>query len=289
MRCAPAAQDRGDQKYGTAAPVARWLLVEQPGPWGRDALRGSRLDPILAERLAARAATAGLRVMLIRRPGRDTATPTRAWAYVDSRPGQEASWWGRYGALGELLDVPLGGTGGHRSDDPSYLVCTHARHDACCAIRGRPVAAALAALRPEQVWECSHTGGDRFAANVVVLPHGFYYGHVSPPLVPDLVATHERGQVDPTLLRGRSSLPAPVQAAQHHARAALGEFAAAALAPQDVSAIDEQTWQITLAHGPAGVAVVVRRRLAAAPALLTCGSARPERVLVFDLVSISVL
>lgn len=288
MRCAPAAQARDDQKYGTAAPVSRWLLVEQPGPWGRDALRNSRLDPILAERLAARAATAGLRVMLIRRPGRDKPTPTRAWAYVDSRSGHEATCWGRYGALGELLDIPLDGTGGQRSAAPAYLVCTHARHDACCAIRGRPVAAALAALRPEQVWECSHTGGDRFAANVVVLPQGFYYGHVAPLLVADLVATHERGQVDPTLLRGRSSLSAPVQAAQHHARVALGEFGVSALAAQDVRALDGQTWRITLAHAPAGVEVVVRRRLAAAPALLTCGSGLPERVLVFDPVSITV-
>ena len=31
---------------------------------------------------------------------------------------------------------------------------------------------------PADVWECSHLGGDRFAANVVVLPHGFYYGQV---------------------------------------------------------------------------------------------------------------
>ena len=58
-------------------------------------------------------------------------------------------------------------------------VCTHGRHDACCAERGRPVAAALAAAHPEQTWEVSHIGGDRFAANVLVLPDGLYYGRVS--------------------------------------------------------------------------------------------------------------
>ena len=60
------------------------------------------------------------------------------------------------------------------------LVCTHGVHDTCCAIRGRPVAAALAAEWPGQVWECSHVGGDRFAPNVVVLPDGFYYGNLDP-------------------------------------------------------------------------------------------------------------
>ena len=68
-------------------------------------------------------------------------------------------------------------------EGPLYGVCTHGRHDACCAERGRPVCAALSELRPEQTWEVSHIGGDRFAANLVVLPEGLYYGHVEPESV----------------------------------------------------------------------------------------------------------
>ena len=48
--------------------------------------------------------------------------------------------------------------------EPMLLVCTHGVHDTCCAVRGRPVAAALARRWPEATWECSHVGGDRFAA-----------------------------------------------------------------------------------------------------------------------------
>jgi hypothetical protein len=36
-------------------------------------------------------------------------------------------------------------------DGPLYLVCTHGRHDRCCALRGRPVAKALAAFKPTHV------------------------------------------------------------------------------------------------------------------------------------------
>src|SRR4029453_5830608 len=54
------------------------------------------------------------------------------------------------------------------------------RHGACCAERGRPVAAALAQAHPEETWEVSHIGGDRFAGNLLVLPNGLYYGRLDP-------------------------------------------------------------------------------------------------------------
>ena len=54
-RCSVQALVRGDSGTATASPAQRWLLVEQPGPWGRDALTGSRLDAGVAPRLAARA------------------------------------------------------------------------------------------------------------------------------------------------------------------------------------------------------------------------------------------
>ncbi len=44
-RCAVAAGLRGDPMAGSAAPAAGFLLVEQPGGWGRQALTSSRLDP----------------------------------------------------------------------------------------------------------------------------------------------------------------------------------------------------------------------------------------------------
>jgi hypothetical protein len=112
-----------------------------------------------------------------------------------------------------------------------YLVCTHGRHDACCALRGRAVAAKLATHRPGQVWECSHIGGDRFAPNVLVLPHGLTYGRVEPARALDLIAAQERREVVVDLLRGRSVFRPPVQAAQHFARIARGSVLIDDLAP----------------------------------------------------------
>ena len=296
-RCAPAAEQRGDPKEGSATPVERWLLVEEPGPWGRDALTDCAIDRGVADELAARADQARVRIILIRRPGRAgrpagragdrSAGVKRSWAVVDSRPGREVSWWGHWSRDTELLDVALDGSGGQRSGAATYLVCAHGRHDTCCAMRGRPVAAALAAVRPEQVWECSHTGGDRFAANLVVLPHGFAYGHITPAVAPGLVEDYEAGRVDPKWLRGRSSLPAPVQAAQHHARLAFGDLGVDSFAPLVVAPVDRVTWEVVLQHESGPVEVVVRARISEPAPHLTCGTLRPSSVRIFDLVSLS--
>ncbi len=279
-RCAPAAQRRGDDIAATAAPVVRWLLVEQPGRWGRDALVQSLIDPVVGRRLAAAAAERGVRIVLIRRPGRTASGPVRRWAYVDSRIGRESIRWGSYTDHAALLDGPLDGTAGEPADRPVYLVCAHGRHDACCAIRGRPVAAALRALRPGQAWECSHIGGDRFAANVVVLPESLYYGRVDLDTARDIVSAYEAGEVFRPLLRGRAGLPAPVQAAQQHARAVLDERRIDSLAPVEVTRVASATWRVSLAHGEESVTVTVQAE-AGPPQLLTCSAVRAESVRTF--------
>jgi hypothetical protein len=92
-------------------------------------------------------------------------------------------------------------------------VCAHGSHDACCAVRGRPVAAALTRLRPDDVWECSHVGGDRFAANVLVVPSGVLYGSVRVDELPALVAATDGGQLLSQPLRGKIGLVPEAQAA----------------------------------------------------------------------------
>lgn len=285
-RCAELRLARDDRREGTAAPVQRWLLVEQPGPWGRNAVSSSRLEPTIARALLARCAAAGLRPLLIRRTGRTVDGSRRAWAVADSRPGHESLRWGAVQDHDQLLTVPLDGSAGEPSADPAYLVCTHARHDACCAIRGRPVAAGLAALRPGQTWECSHVGGDRFAANVVVLPEGLYYGAVTVGDVPGLVAAHEEGRLSRRLLRGRSALPAPVQAAEHHLRDVLGDDRIDAVRTVSVDQIDGSQWVIRLAHEGRTTTVTVRATTSPPLPRLTCAATELQRVTVYGVVAV---
>lgn len=198
---------------GTAFPAARLLLVEQPGPWGRRGLCDSRFDPAIAAALEHRVTQAGFRVQAVRRPGRTARGARRHWAIVDTRNERQSLHFGTFDADAELLELPLDDHGGTRADVPVYLVCAHGKHDACCALRGRSVAAAIEEFSPGQVWETSHLGGDRFAANVLVLPSGLLYGRVLPFAAKEFVAAADAGEVVGALLRGRIGLPPAGQAA----------------------------------------------------------------------------
>jgi hypothetical protein len=278
-RCSVRALARGDSPVATAAPAQRWLLIEQPGPWGRDALAESRFDRTVVPELARRSRAESVRLLLVRRPGDRLADSGRRWAYADSRPGQEGLWWSVRSSDAELLTAPWDGSVGVRAERPVFLVCTHGGHDACCALRGRPLARAMPAPGPADVWECSHLGGDRFAANVVVLPHGFYYGQV-PGNGEELVRAHDIGQVALPWLRGRAGVPPPGQAAQHAARAELGllgldDLPVTAVEPLTAPGAVVERWVVTMAgpDGPVGAAVESRPSEVADH--LTCRAVHP--------------
>ncbi|GAB3193512.1 hypothetical protein GCM10027261_09010 [Geodermatophilus arenarius] len=292
-RCSVTALVRGDSPVATAGPAQRWLLVEQPGPWGRDALTGSRIDPAVTARLAARARAEGVRVLLVRRPGDRAADSGRRWAYADGRPGREGLWWSTRTDDADLVEAPWDGSVGERADRPVYLVCTHGQHDACCALRGRPLAAAMPA--PADVWECSHLGGCRFASNVLVLPHGFAYGQV-PGDGADLVAAHARGEVALPWLRGRAGLPLPAQAAQQAARERLGLLGIddlpvrgsrrlAATAAEDADGVER--FEVVLGGADGDVVVRVESRPADEAAQLTCRAVHAAHPRTWTALSVS--
>ncbi|CAN5354543.1 sucrase ferredoxin [soil metagenome] len=274
LPCSDRSLERGDPLAGTAGYGERWFLVEIDGAWGQHAFLQSRLDAGLAARLVARLEGAGIRPLAIRRTGRN-ADERRAqsrwrWAYVDARPGREQIRWGVTDDPADLLEVPLDGTAGEPSTEPIYGVCTHARHDQCCAVKGRPVVTALAASHPEQTWECSHLGGDRFAATMIVFPHGLLYGRVTAEAADDVVAAYADGIADPQFLRGRTSLPNVAQAAIAEAVAVTGDTRIDAYRYGGHEATAERI-TVRLTHDGKPLEVTLRETTSA-PLLSTCAA-----------------
>ncbi|MFJ3672881.1 sucrase ferredoxin [Streptomyces sp. NPDC090106] len=261
--CASVSSDLGEPIAGTAATAKTWLLVEQPGPWGAHALTSSHLDPALGRGLERLAKGTGVRIALIRRPGRhaDCGTATARRVYVaHTSPGNA---WLHTTTLHDprrLLDLDFAalGRGDHRSfgaaldgrphtGAPLALVCTNGKRDRCCALLGRPLAAELAASGAEGVWEVTHLGGHRFSPTLLVLPYGYAYGRVDAPAVEEILRAVQHGRVVVDGCRGGSAWERPGQAAELAVRSAAHEDAA------DVLSVVRTTgaaphWEVTVAH-----------------------------------------
>ena len=170
-------------------------------------------------------------------------------------------------------------------------MCTHGIHDACCAIKGRPVAAALAREWPEETFECSHLGGDRFAPNVLLLPDGACYAGMSPEQSVATVTAHLQGRVDVDRLRGVAGLHPAEQVALAAVLRQWGPAPLTSALPalvEQAGTFDAGTWTVEVvctAPLPRDVRVVVassRRD----EAQLTCRAPRATRALQWDVVSL---
>jgi hypothetical protein len=208
---------------GTASTVRTWLLVEHPGPWGRDGLRDARLPMGLGDELRRRERAHGVRVLLVRRHGRTDPGATAVTA-IRSGPGVPWAERTRLDRIDDVIGIDTQALGkGERPGfqpvaDPLYVVCTHGRRDPCCAERGRPLVKALTQAFPEQSLESIHVGGDRFAGNIVAFPHGLYFGRVEPERGPSVCRSYAEQRIDLARYRGRSCYPMGAQAAEYFLR-----------------------------------------------------------------------
>jgi hypothetical protein len=263
----------------TAPEASRaWLLIEHPGPWPAEPTEAEQ--PGRLGTLVSAAATLGVRVQLIRRPGRRTPLRPDDPRTVFVGWTQGGAPWLRQGTVAprdpsltgtdladlsladpdlagtdladlSLADPDLAGTdlagaglpyldepdldlaalaAGHRLSfgepvsEPVFLVCVNGRRDLCCARLGVPLARTLAASHPAQVWETTHVGGHKYAGNLVILPHGLYYGPVAAEQATASIEAYANGRVLSDRYRGRAGQPREVQEKEHARLAEAGSL-----------------------------------------------------------------
>lgn len=212
---------------GTAPQRRVWLIIEQPGTWGENALLESSLPNGFGEQLIAEVVSPEIGVLLARRPDiaaqeRRTSNRRRIWLAHTSPAGVRM----RAGSLDDVRDVlkfdwaaikrgelpPIG----RRSADPALFICTNGKRDMCCAVEGRKV---IDALRGDkeltgQIYEISHIGGHRFAPTGLLLPWGYVVGRVDIDDVRNILADAWDNKLNAENMRGRSALPTWAQVAE---------------------------------------------------------------------------
>jgi hypothetical protein len=297
--CSTLARTHQEPLAGTATPTAGYLLIEQPGSWGRKALTQSALDPELGARLKAAGTAAGVKVLLIRRPGPHPGSGPVCREVVLAHAGPTPWMEVCHLAPEELTDLdpavcaaPAPPGLGATETRPRWLVCTHAKRDRCCASLGRPVADTLGALHPDQTWETSHLGGHRFACTMLVLPEGLLYGNLDVASAMEVVTGHLAGRLAVDHLCGRSHLSRAAQVAEVAARRHLALDRLDGVEVTDRSLHgpepDGQPVQVVVAAGGRQVQVSVRARRDPRARSMSC-DAGPEAPVLLEVLDVEVV
>jgi hypothetical protein len=284
--CSAASLDAGEQLAGTATRAEEWLLVERRGAWGRDAVADSGLP----ERIRTALTAFPGRVQLIRRPDRRAhetvvlrATTREGGgvltrAIVRAEPGDDE-------APAETIEASVAAASASpdAGSDPRepvpgllLLVCAHGRRDACCARLGVPVYDALDGhVDQALLWQSSHHGGHRFAANVLALPTGVQLGRVAPGDAARVARLLREGRIPLDCYRGRTLYEPHVQAAEAEIRLRLGLDRVT-----DLELRQDDGERVTFAH-PSGAATVTVERAAGPVIPVSCGE-EPEETVAYS-------
>ncbi|MET3927379.1 sucrase ferredoxin [Devosia sp. 2618] len=214
--CRTLTLERGEPHEGTGEISPRFLMLAWPkGKWRAPRFESVDMSPALGE--AVRAAmqselTDNMVELVEGSPGQ--VLPT-LFGYPEGRFIAQAN----EAQTIALIDAWTAGEPlpGVVDDRITILCCTDAKRDACCARFGFATFKALvAAADPARfnILQCTHLGGCRFAASLIVLPQGQRYGRLAPDEVPAFLTALENSEIYLPASRGNPKLDEPAQAAE---------------------------------------------------------------------------
>ena len=197
--CSVVSAASGEDPIGSAWHTTRYVMLELPLPWKYDLLDSPNVPPGLKDLVHS------LYAQQIY-PGLVGFAPDDAWSVpgmtrvIDyTLPSPPFSGFGQREYLiptsqvTEVLGESLAGgsTGALDAyavrapvDQRDIFVCTHGAIDACCATYGYPMYKLLRHMADNpahqlRAWRCTHFGGHRFAATLLDMPQGRYWGHLT--------------------------------------------------------------------------------------------------------------
>jgi hypothetical protein len=273
--CAETSLAHAEPVGATASRVDRWILLEYRGVWAHDAVDGSILSKELKAFLRAeRGRLPHARVLFVRsgeRRGRDGLLAFFGRTTADESELRRLE----LDRLDDLIGLDLE-TAGTLVEHPLFLVCTHGKHDRCCAKYGRPLYDAVREqVEAGWVWQSTHVGGDRFAGNLVALPDGVYYGRVEPAEAWPVLEASLAGRVHLPCYRGRSCYGFAAQAAELRVREGTGLLGISAVRVRSIERSGDG-WRAEVDAGGTVYDVEVRRE-EGEPTHLTCSTATLRR------------
>ena len=215
----------GEELFATTPRVDVWFLLEYRGAWTDKAFLDSKIPEDVKKRLYLHLEKIpNFRLQLIKR--NDNSGDTLKFYVAKSDELEPKLFEFDFKSYEELLGLDiykiLEGNS-HLREEPLFLVCTNGAYDKCCGKYG--VSVYLEAAKNESgfmAWQTTHLGGHRFAANVLFLPYGIYYGRVRKENIDDFIKCSMIKNIDFAHYRGRSCYSKDVQAADYFLRKKTG-------------------------------------------------------------------
>ncbi|MBZ0291777.1 MAG: hypothetical protein K8L99_04345 [Anaerolineae bacterium] len=222
--CSTQSLEAGEQLFGSATNYEVWFVLEYTRPWGAKAFPESDLEPRVKTRMNSwLESIPKSNILFIRQSGR-RAESIRFYVALTTERDQKLYRFDLESYDDLLKFDPNAIIADHeayaeqRSDEQLYLICTNARRDRCCARYGPAIYRKLADLAGEQVWQCTHLGGHRFAPTALFLPQGVCYGRIHESEVDELFDSNRSQKIYLERCRGRVCYTKPVQAADQMLR-----------------------------------------------------------------------
>jgi hypothetical protein len=226
--CSSLSREVNEQTFGTASTANAWLLLEYTSAWGARAFQESHLTRAVKTYLKNALQSIPRSRLLFIKQERETRGHLTLFT-VRSTETDASIARVKLTGYEQLLNVDLAAilagdqsAGGDPWGRSLFLVCTHGRRDKCCAKFGYALYKSLRADAGDDVWQSSHIGGDRFAANLVCFPHGFFYAHVTQDAGRQIITQYNQQTVSLNNYRGRCCYPSPIQAAEFFLRSESG-------------------------------------------------------------------
>lgn len=291
--CSQLSRGVDENAFGTASVGGVWLLIEYTEPWGPKALRDSHLSAEVKNylnQLIRRIPRS--RLLFIKQERRRE----RIFNFYIVRARERNPFILKfelddYEKLRSVyLDVAACAAGkqtagGRLINEPLYLICTHGKRDKCCAKFGYPLYKSLKEQRGSLVWQSSHVGGDRFAANLICFPHGLFYAHMTDESVLAVATHYEQNRVVLEKFRGRSCYSYPVQAADYFIRKETGIEGINDLRYLSSERLEDNAWRvrfITTDERETHEAIIIRR-ISDFHNYITCSAIEQKSVIQFFL------
>lgn len=286
--CSTASRYYKENLHGTAANYKCFIMVEHADPFPLKPTNG-HLDKVWLKSLDKLATKRSGKLLLIR--NKSTRYGKCRIIYVDCIKQ-------RYFVLTTstheafMPDIPAAI---ESSDtvweyDPFFVICTNGKKDKCCAKFGFPVFKFFENMPlpfSYETFECTHIGGDRFAANVALMPFGIYYGRVEVEDVHDIIRQTASGSIHFNNYRGLCIRSFFAQAVECHLRAHLNDFRIdfpITISGRKSEGDNIEVFVTTDTYG--AFTIQLKRVVLEYPYNLTCTSPQPENIIKYELVAI---